>query len=103
MELLLLSLLTVLPGGQAGTVGSQYISYRPWVARPDSGIDPVAMVLRSGKEATLQRGKGTAKPVREMDLLAEGDQLTGGKDGVTIVLLQDGHSERLSPGKKGQL
>ncbi len=66
-------------------------------------VEPVAMVLRSGKEATVQRDKSAARPLREMDLLQEGDELVADKEGVTLVLLGTGKSERLPPGKKARI
>jgi hypothetical protein len=66
-------------------------------------VAPVAMVLRSGKEATVQRDKAAARPLREMDLLQDGDELVSGKEGVTLVLLGTGNSERLPPGKKAKI
>jgi hypothetical protein len=60
----------------------------------------VAMVLQAGPGATLQRGKETAKALRDMDLLYEGDTLKAGKEPVRVVFLDSGQGERLLPSRK---
>ena len=60
---------------------------------------PVAMVLEVAGEATLRRGDAPAEPLRDMDLLRPGDRLEATKGHVRIVIVDDGHFERLQTGK----
>jgi hypothetical protein len=64
---------------------------------------PVALVLQAGTGATVKRGTAGEAPLRDLDLLRLNDQVTAGKEAVTVVLLGDGHSERLRPGKTATL
>jgi hypothetical protein len=60
----------------------------------------VAMVLQAGPGATLQRGKAAAAPLRDMDLLCDGDMVKAGKEPVRLVFLEGGQCERLLTGRK---
>src|SRR5262245_52655541 len=60
----------------------------------------VGMVLRAGEGARLQRGKEPERPLRDMDLLRAGDVVLNGKAPASIVLLDDGHGERIGPNRK---
>lgn len=68
-------------------------------AEPAPAVKPVGMVLEVEGQATLTRGDRPARPLRDMDLLVPGDRLEAGDGPVELVLLADGHAERLAPGK----
>jgi hypothetical protein len=61
---------------------------------------PVAMVLRSGSGATLQRDKDATIALRDLTLLHAGDIIQSGKESVQLVILKDGHGESVFPDKK---
>jgi hypothetical protein len=63
----------------------------------------VAMVLRAGAGATLQRDKETVRRLLDLELLRPGDRIKRGKVPVHLVLLNDGHGESVLPGKDATL
>lgn len=72
---------------------------QPETPRTRARPKPVAMVLEAGPGATLRRADTSARPLGDMDLLLPGDRLEAGKESVTLVVLADGYSEQLAPGK----
>jgi hypothetical protein len=65
-----------------------------WMAAAEPAL-PVAMVLDVAGKATLQRSDGPAQVLQTMDLLRPGDRLKVADGAVRLVLLNDGHGERL--------
>src|SRR5262245_60976750 len=59
----------------------------------------VAVVISAGKGATMQRGKEPPTSLKQGDILRMGDRLSGGERGIKILVLKDGHRERLLPRK----
>ncbi len=64
-------------------------------------VKPVAMVLEAGEGSTLRRG-GQPQMLRDMDLLLPGDVVEAGGNGVLLVVLEDGHGERLAARQSGR-
>jgi hypothetical protein len=59
----------------------------------------VAMVLHAGPGATLEADK-EVKPLRDMDLLREGDIIKVRQEPVRVVFMAGGHGERILPNRK---
>jgi hypothetical protein len=61
---------------------------------------PAALVLQADSAATLVRDKAAPRPLRDLDLLLPGDRIQAGKAALRLVVLSDGHSERVLAGKE---
>jgi hypothetical protein len=68
---------------------------------PAQAPSPAAMVLSTRGQVTLTRGAGEKQRVGAMDLVRPGDRLSvpaGGQ--ATLVVLHDGHRERVKPSEE---
>jgi hypothetical protein len=61
-------------------------------------VSPVAMVLTTKGEVTLERDESKPRRLRRTELLRPGDRLGAAADaGAVLIFLEEGHYERLKP------